>query len=92
MVTASEKAPASFNSPTLTVTSEPIRVTFSPRATTFSEEWKHPAWPAARSCSGFVALPGPPCSFGVARSRSIIPSVVRECPLRPSPVETAVVR
>ena len=92
MVTANEKAPSSFTRPTLTVTDVPSSVMPTPRAAAFSEEWKQPAYPAANSCSGLVAPPGPPCSLGVARSTSIIPSEVRLWPLRPSPVEMASVR
>src|SRR5699024_5494889 len=37
----------------------------------------------AKSCSGLVPPPGPPCSLGVRRSTSTILSSVAPCPSRP---------
>src|SRR5664279_5778837 len=62
---------------------------FSRRAISFSALRKQAAYPAANSCSGLVAPPGPPISTGVARSTSTMPSDERLCPLRPSPVAVA---
>src|SRR5436305_185410 len=55
--------------------------------------WRQAANPAANSCSGLVAPPGPPSSFGVASSTSRMPSSERARPLRPpSAVAIAVYR
>src|SRR3954449_4980032 len=75
--------------PTRAPTEESPSSTLSLRAIVCSAEWKHAAYPAANSCSGFEPSPLPPMSFGVARSRSTRPSDVRTWPLRPAPVDSA---
>ena len=64
----------------------------APFARVLTAEWKHAEKPAANSCSGLVGSPGPAPGFGLVRVRSRTPSVVRDRPFRPLPVETAVVR
>ncbi|MEU4667888.1 hypothetical protein AB0F91_07940 [Amycolatopsis sp. NPDC023774] len=61
--------------------------TFSCAATIFTTPRKHEAQPAQSSCSGLVAPPMPPSSFGIARVTSSEPSAaVARPPLQPSPV------
>jgi hypothetical protein len=69
-------------------TSESSVSTPARRPTTASALWKQAAYPAANSCSGFVAPPGPPISFGGFRCTSSRPSSVTACPDRP-PVAVA---
>jgi hypothetical protein len=69
---------------------ESLNVTFCCAATALSAEWKHDAQPAANSCSGLVAPPGPPIDFGIASVTSRSPSsVTARPPALPSPVEVA---
>ena len=73
--TASPKPPRSFiPMPTDADTSVPVTSSLSRPATTLMAEWKHAANPAANSCSGLVAPPDPPSSWGTRRSTSRIPS------------------
>ena len=58
----------------LAETSVPVTSSLSAAATNFIAEWKHAAYPAANSCSGFVAPPAPPISFGTRTSTSSTPS------------------
>ncbi len=59
---------------TSAMTAESAIFIFRWAATALSAEWKHDAHPAANSCSGLVAPPGPPISFGIAREMSRTPS------------------
>ena len=75
---------------TLADTSVPVTSVLSAAATNFIAEWKHAAYPAAKSCSGLVAPPGPPMATGTRTSTSSTPSSDALWPLRPSPVAVAV--
>src|SRR5689334_15662886 len=69
--------------PTSAVTVERPRSTPALRAASPMALWKHAAYPAANSCSGFVAPPGPPICVGAASARSSTPSSLVAEPWRP---------
>src|ERR671911_490565 len=75
-ITVNTVAPGFVPVPTLADTSEPSTSRSRRWPTTLRAEWKQAAYPTAKSCSGLVAPPGPPISWGIRRSRSRRPSSV----------------
>src|SRR5690606_30719058 len=93
-ISASKPNPPSgvLRSETSAVTVESAILTLRFAATSFRAEWKQEAQPAAKSCSGLVAPPGPPMEVGVSSVTSSKPSsLTARAWERPLPVAVAVV-